>query len=427
MSMPSQNAPDYEQLSDNEIIAMAAEEERLNLTLPNLHFWKHVFARYPQDRTAAYQMVRQYFAGNDHQELEDLYPGLLQRFPRHLELHVKWAELALLRGDTRLAASRHARILAQFPNAVETEKLAYRICIAREDFTTAAEIATRLAGLPNCEEFHWRAKLAAQSAVVAASWAARAQTPDYRIYVLNLDKDQGRLRRINSRLAAKDMAGERIAGVPGAYLPDLSSLMLTKDKSIKMKGTLGCFLTHLRAWEACAEGPDAFALILEDDAIFNMPLPPSTAALGIENNDFDLCFVNGRIQAQVFNPDGHTELDNALPADEFLMDLPADIQAAGGDGYFLSRNAARKLLDMVRKDGLAGDVDWRLIHYVSSKAAIDQLPADGHARKTLALHQAHDESGQRLKGYVYPLPIIDQIPGISSRIEVNELEHAHLE
>ena len=54
--------------------------------------------------------------------------------------------------------------------------------------------------------------------------------------------------------------------------------------------------------------------------------------------------------------------------------FPADDNAPGGDGYILSRAGARKLLDWVAEDGFGEDVDWRLLAYGLSPAAIAGLP-----------------------------------------------------
>ncbi len=55
-------------------------------------------------------------------------------------------------------------------------------------------------------------------------------------------------------------------------------------------GERGCFLSHRRCWEAIADGPDPFALIVEDDLHLDPILWPDALALIVRNAD-EACFI----------------------------------------------------------------------------------------------------------------------------------------
>src|SRR5262245_26258634 len=87
------------------------------------------------------------------------------------------------------------------------------------------------------------------------------------MYVLNLREDVSRLERIAAQADGYDhLRLHRIDAVRGSLLPDLACLALTKNSySVKHKGALGCFLSHIQAWEQVAKSRDHIAMIIEDD------------------------------------------------------------------------------------------------------------------------------------------------------------------
>jgi hypothetical protein len=93
-------------------------------------------------------------------------------------------------------------------------------------------------------------------------------------------------------------------------------------------------------------------------------LPSQVAAFGLPA-DFDLCFVNERMEHR--SAPALTEPDLAAfqihrPI-EVVRSWPKDFRAPGADGYLLSENGARKLLEFVDRDGFGGAVDWSLLGY----------------------------------------------------------------
>lgn len=274
MSNRSNKAGAYIDTPLENLVAETQMPTRWLASEDNLAFWREVCKRVPNRAPAAYRLVRQLWNRDHHQELETLLPRLMEKFPRYIEIKLHWIELAMLM-EARDEAERRLQVCqAQFPEDKKLKAIAYRIAIERGAFARAADIAFDIVRNSGVAAFEWQARLALHYAKTVADWAAFPPPRDYKTYTINLDTDHDRLRRLQLRLAAKNLAAERIPGVQGSYLPDTASLLLTKGASKQMKGTLGCFLSHIRAWEACVTGPEPFAFIIEDDAAFTLP-PPS--------------------------------------------------------------------------------------------------------------------------------------------------------
>ncbi len=99
--------------------------------------------------------------------------------------------------------------------------------------------------------------------------------------------------------------------------------------------------------------------------------------------------------------------------------------SAGTDGYFVSPSGARRLLALVEADGIAGDVDWRLISYSLQPRTRQALIARGGFRgNALQFHEAvRDE--QTIRAYVLHPALVRQFDGGSVRLWDNAMSHAH--
>jgi hypothetical protein len=127
-------------------------------------------------------------------------------------------------------------------------------------------------------------------------------------------------------------------------------------------------------------------LIVEDDAAPVINLPGEISALGIPN-DFELCFVNERMQWQqtVETRDGLPAEFRAVDPVQALASWPSTHGAPGADGYFLSAGGARKLLSWFARDGFQGFVDWRLICYAAPRGAHTRFAKDSAAFREVRL------------------------------------------
>jgi glycosyl transferase, family 25 len=90
-----------------------------------------------------------------------------------------------------------------------------------------------------------------------------------RVYVINLDKDGGRLARMQREFAKVGLAYQRVPGILGADLPaDLAPYFTTDTGKLTptlTAGEIGCYAAHMRAWKLIAAGEAPHALVFEDD------------------------------------------------------------------------------------------------------------------------------------------------------------------
>jgi glycosyl transferase family 25 len=94
-------------------------------------------------------------------------------------------------------------------------------------------------------------------------------------FYLNLDQEAARRRCIEEQLAEAGIPAARIEAVDGSRaLPPEVSLYFDA-KHVMDAGALGCYASHIKAWEQTARKSLPYALVLEDDAI----LPPGLATV----------------------------------------------------------------------------------------------------------------------------------------------------
>jgi GR25 family glycosyltransferase involved in LPS biosynthesis len=215
------------------------------------------------------------------------------------------------------------------------------------------------------------------------------------VLVLNLRDDQEQYESIARKIEAFPFLRlNRIEAVLGTLLPDVSCYLLTRNKwSRDHKGTLGCFLTHVKAWQTIVESNEP-GLILEDDVV--LANPESLKDLRIPP-DTDIIFCNDRTSYP-----GDSGLRPILPALPFIAEHG---RAVGGDAYIVSPVGASKLLSYVEADSLFAHVDLRLLAY--SVGTAEALVHEGLSKITgsiAALKRTYSEA-HRLKGLSMSPPI----------------------
>jgi GR25 family glycosyltransferase involved in LPS biosynthesis len=174
------------------------------------------------------------------------------------------------------------------------------------------------------------------------------------VYVVNLPEHEEQWLAIAEQLDPYHfLTPTRITAVNGVTLPDAACRALTRNKwSVDHKGTLGCFLSHVKIWEIIASDSSPYALIVEDDVILN----DMRSLLELEfPEQSELIFCNDRLAYP--GVDGLRPIAPAIP---FAMEQR---RALGSDGYFLSKAGAIHLLELIEQDTLFAHVDMRLIAY----------------------------------------------------------------
>ena len=112
------------------------------------------------------------------------------------------------------------------------------------------------------------------------------------VYYISLDKAENRRQELIPRLEKLELPYERIHAIYGKDLPQEE-----KDKVVRktlytvlmrrapLDGEIGCYLSHLKAWQTFLKSNHSYALILEDDAKFNPDELRDMVNLLIQNKD----------------------------------------------------------------------------------------------------------------------------------------------
>src|SRR5690606_40402074 len=91
-----------------------------------------------------------------------------------------------------------------------------------------------------------------------------------RILLINLAKDVDRLAFSRQQSAQQGLTFERFEATNGRDLSqeEFDNFIALRPRNGKRqwtRGKVGCFLSHSQAWKICAEGPDDWIAIVEDD------------------------------------------------------------------------------------------------------------------------------------------------------------------
>jgi glycosyl transferase family 25 len=113
--------------------------------------------------------------------------------------------------------------------------------------------------------------------------------------VINLDKSQQRLSRISARLDELKMPFERVAATYGADLND-RQLKAVYSESLNAKSyrrplsraEIGCYMSHLKAWQTIVDRELACALVIEDDLVIDAPLKDFIESLSHSTDSWDI-------------------------------------------------------------------------------------------------------------------------------------------
>ncbi|MDR2067880.1 MAG: glycosyltransferase family 25 protein [Holosporaceae bacterium] len=163
-------------------------------------------------------------------------------------------------------------------------------------------------------------------------------------YVLNMDKATARLKDVMTGISRLGLPFERISAIDGSllskkYIESIAD-METYKKYFRMLpevGTIGCALSHEKAWRKFLESDNEFAVIFEDDACFAPhELYETINSLVRKKNLWDVVGFE-------LNHHGHPLKIASLPNGKFLAAYLTDVRHASC--YLINRSAARKLLE----------------------------------------------------------------------------------
>ena len=245
--------------------------------------------------------------------------------------------------------------------------------------------------------------------------AAPTEQVDARVLLINLDRDRERLERATSFLATQSLAWKRMPGLLGSALPDVVRASI-KGGAVVGPGTLGCFLSHLHAWELVASGTEG-AIILEDDVRIQRDLGEcyeTARASGLE-----LLFMNNRMAPPKGSKAGNGQEILSIET-AVLSRVGEKGHGCGGDGYFITPSGARSAIDLVTRFGVWEEPDWFLLFAATGLSGIPAL-ADNeiYARALSRAAKYYEVPDPILKGAALRRPAVRHGGMGSTRLELN--------
>ena len=176
------------------------------------------------------------------------------------------------------------------------------------------------------------------------------------VFVINLDKSPERMATIAKRLDELDIPFERISGVYGA---DLSEEEIAKYYCAKLNkknyrrplglGEIGCYISHIKAWQTIVDRQLHCALILEDDIVIEEGLAELVSKLGKSSDTFDIVkFFNKKTNPKIVESVDFTSKYKLCR----FKKIPI-----GNYAQLISLSGAKKLLKAYEKFGRPVDED----------------------------------------------------------------------
>ncbi len=159
--------------------------------------------------------------------------------------------------------------------------------------------------------------------------------------VLNLDRSPDRLESMAAQFAALGIPFERVQGFDGRAASEEEFQTFCRERVGKydpwIRGQMGCFLSHFRAWEITANAADPYTAIFEDD----MHLSPSLKEF-LETDSWipgscDIIRLETSTNRVWLEPE-----PLAVHGARALKKVKSTTWCAGG--YILSRAAAKRLI-----------------------------------------------------------------------------------
>lgn len=167
-----------------------------------------------------------------------------------------------------------------------------------------------------------------------------------KVYVINLDKDVERLKKIDTSLQQVGIEYERFSAVLGSHVsthPNLTPLccMFCTD------GIKGCALSHRTIWEEAIRNGYQSVLILEDDAIIPMDINERLRAAKAQiPSDWDVIYVGCRFFCNDEHPVSKVgnRLLNSVP-EEVGGDVKKVKGSAGAHATIYKTSFLKKIVD----------------------------------------------------------------------------------
>lgn len=160
-------------------------------------------------------------------------------------------------------------------------------------------------------------------------------------YVINLAENTRRMETSSRQLEAAGLPWRRLEGVNGWAMDDsaLAKVYDADRNAIAAKHPLvppeiGCYLSHIAAWQAIAEGDAPGGFVFEDDFAASDDLGVALTHLSAAQDDWDM--------VKLFSFDPAPKMIATKPLGPFKIGIPYRVPTCL-IGYGVTREAARKL------------------------------------------------------------------------------------
>lgn len=201
---------------------------------------------------------------------------------------------------------------------------------------------------------------------------------DVPIRMINLDRRTDRLERMQAefaRVGEETLAPNvvRFPAIDGQSLeltPEIEFMFRGNDFDFR-RGIVACALSHVQLWRDVAEGDGRPMLIFEDDITlvddFTAQLADVLGALQ-DRDDVDLVFLGYQrwLNAPAISTDDTAPRLQPMQWEHFL---------GGTFAYVLTQVGARKLLEIVDRDGIQTGIDWLPLRHSAEMVALEVTPA----------------------------------------------------
>ena len=207
----------------------------------------------------------------------------------------------------------------------------------------------------------------------AMRWEGRQKYP---VYVINRSKDTERMDRFAASCKQWSIEFQRVEAIncadPGFdFAPYDSQIAETfYGKTQFLRGAIGCFLSHRKVWETLLDSRVSHAIVCEDDVRFLGPIPTKATDLFFSLK-LDLVYVNQRMADGLSTfpvSNDQTAFKFATPYDAAMktLEVTGKMNAPGGEGYLLSPEGARKLLEIFSRRQIYMELDWLIFFHCLS-------------------------------------------------------------
>jgi len=232
-------------------------------------------------------------------------------------------------------------------------------------------------------------------------------------YVINLADNTERMARSSAQFEAQGMTLNRVDGVNGWAMSDDEIarvydpvLNRRRAKHPLVRPEIGCYLSHIKAWETIASGEAEGGFIFEDDFKADDTLADALGALSGDT---------GWDMVKLYSLDPDVELLDPRPLGRFTIGIPYRVPTCL-IGYGLTKAAAQHLVDTAFPIVRPVDEDQKFFWETGLKVALiapqpisvgDQQTVTGtigqSRRKDLPVTGKRGKLAQALHGLGYQL------------------------